>query len=81
MLLVLILIYITFNNLVVYSKEKIDLNLINEEIAIVFINNNILVSNKSNTLLLFNEIGDDINKFNKIVDQKEKEKEKELMTV
>lgn len=66
MLLVLILIYITFNNLVVYSKEKIDLNLINEEIAIVFINNNILVSNKSNTLLLFNEIGDDINKFNKI---------------
>ena len=39
MLLVLILIYITFNNLVVYSKEKIDLNLINEEIAIVFINN------------------------------------------
>lgn len=52
--------------MIVYSKETIDLNLSKEEIAIIFVDGNILVSNKKNTLFLLNNPDEDIYKFGNI---------------
>ena len=55
------LLYILFNNITVYGK--INLNLKKNEIAIIFIQDNIMVSNTTNTLLLLNNIDNRVEKF------------------
>ena len=55
------LLYILFNNITVYGK--INLNLKKNEIAIIFIQDNIMVSNTTNTLLLLNNIDKRVEKF------------------
>ena len=55
------LLYILFNNITVYGK--INLNLKKNEIAIIFIQDNIMVSNTTNTLLLLNNTDNRVEKF------------------
>lgn len=65
LLLIIIGIYITFNRMIVYGEENIDLNLKNNEISITFVHDNILVTNNKNTFLILSDVNDDIKKFGK----------------
>lgn len=59
-------IYIFLNTMIVYSKESINLNLSKSELAITFVDDNILVTNTENTLILLNDVSKSISKFGNV---------------
>jgi len=67
-LLFLCLLYITFNISITYSKEYIDLNLKEDEIAITFIEDNILVSGGTDLFIGLKENNKLVTKFSSDID-------------
>lgn len=65
-LIVFVFIYVIINSVVVYGKENIDLKLYKNEIAITFIDKNILVTNNENTLILLNNTSNIVERFGNI---------------
>ena len=61
-----IIIYIVVNNIIVYGEESINLKLYKDEIAITFIDGNVLVTNNENTLILLNKTSNIVERFGKI---------------
>lgn len=61
-LIVLITIYIVFNIVVVHSKEKN-----NKAITLTFTDNNILVTNRQNTIILLDNVYENKNSINNVI--------------